>query len=122
MGYSKIASLGVGIGGFGSVKNAKDLVGPMTISVPMSAMGMLLAKKEDLSTPYPKFFIPTIDTSGFNGSFTKGAQIFYDLSVEPKELIFFNSRYLSMDLFKSEHKTELNELIIKFFKNINDKF
>ena len=38
IGYSKIASLGIGLGGLGSAKNAPDLVGLITISIPTGAI------------------------------------------------------------------------------------
>ena len=53
LGYSKIASLGVGLGGLGSAKNAEELVGLITISIPTSAMGTLIVTAEDFIIPYP---------------------------------------------------------------------
>ncbi len=122
LGYSKIASMGVGLGGFGSAKNARDLVGLITISIPTGVWPDLFVEKEDFNTPYPKLFISARDDFANNRPFAEYAQQLYDLSVEPRKLKIFSGRYHSMELFKSEHKTELTELIIKFFKTINEKY
>ena len=122
LGYSKIASLGVGVGGLGTAKNALDLVGMITISAPTGAMCTLIVTKEDFAIPYPKLFIAAIDTAGYNKSSGKAARRLYDLSVEPKEILIFSSKYQAMGLFRSEHGKELTELIIKFFKTINEKY
>jgi len=106
----------------GTAKNAHDFVGMITISIPTGAMGTLFVTKEDFAIPYPKLFIAAMDTSGYNKPYAKGARRLYDLSVEPKELLIFNSRYQSIGLFRSEHKTELHDLIIEFFKTINEKY
>ena len=119
LGYSKIASMGVGLGGLGSAKNAKELVGLITISIPTNAMGDLFVEKKDFNIPYPKLFIAARDDFGNNRPFAEYAHTLHDLSVEPRKLIIFSGRYHSMALFKSEHREELHDLIIDFFKALN---
>ena len=46
--------------------------------------------------------------------------LYPDLSAEPRKLLIFSGRYHSRALFKSEHKSELNDLIIEFFKTLNE--
>ena len=120
LGYTKIASMGVGLGGLGSAKNAQDLVGLITISIPTSAMGDLFVTEEDFAVPYPKLFIAARDDFGNNRPFAEYAHTLHDLSVEPRDLLIFSGRYHSMALFESEHKEELHDLIIDFFKSLNE--
>ena len=122
IGYSKIASLGIGLGGLGSAKNAPDLIGLITISIPTGAMPDLFVEKEDFSTSYPKLFIAAKDDFANNLPFAGFAHDMHDLSVDPSEVKIFSGRYHSMALFRSEHKTELHDLIIDFFKSLNEKY
>ena len=122
LGYSNIASMGVGLGGLGSATNARELVGLITISIPTSAMGTLFVTDEDLSVSYPKLFIAAKEDFGNNRPFAQYALSLYELSVEPKELKIFSGAYHSMALFDSEHKNELHDLIIDFFGSLNEQY
>lgn len=121
LGYGKIASLGVGLGGLGSVKNGHELMGLITISVPTSAMGALWVTRQDLGRPYPKLFISSEQDFANMRPFAAYAKTIHDSAVAPKELKIFSGNQHSMRLFDSEHDTELTRIIVDFFEALRDQ-
>lgn len=118
LGYDNIASLGVGLGGFGSAKNGPVLNGLITISILPVVNNRLGLDESDLSLPYPKLFISAENDFANGRPFAQYAADLHDLAAEPKQLKIYSGSFHSMELFHSEHSSELNDLIIEFFMSL----
>ena len=119
LGYDNIASLGVGLGGFGSAKNGPALNGLITISIPPVVNNRLGLDESDLSSPYPKLFISAEHDYANGRPFAQYAIDLYDIAVEPKQLKIYSGNYHSMELFHSSHAADLNNLIVEFFGDLS---
>lgn len=134
-GYSRIACMGVGIGGTACAKNAPDgsLVGMVLVSAPTDistaeiieepelevVLHQLEITAEDLARlGYPILIIAAENDMAAGRSFAEMARAMYGYAADPKEIVIFPGSYHSMDLFRSEYGEEIYKRVYEFFDRI----
>jgi esterase/lipase len=134
-GFVRIACIGVGLGGIACAKSGKEpnMAGLVLVSSPIEITTGTLVEEPELQMivntleivpedlkglNYPILIIVAEDDKAAGRPFAEMAQTIYDFSSEPKEIKVFPGSYHSMELFRSEHGNEINNLIIDFIERI----
>jgi esterase/lipase len=134
-GFSRIICMGVGLGGIACAKSGResDIAGMVLISSPTDVttsklvedpelrmvVSTLEVEPEDMASPgYPKLIIVAEEDFAAGRPFAEMAQTLYDISGEPKTIKVFSGSYHSMQLFRSEHWSDLHDLLMDFFEEL----
>jgi esterase/lipase len=116
---SRIACIGSSMGGTACLEAALryDLEGVAAIAAPMSLGEPTKITVEDLKLlTLPKLFV-CADNDRY-GRLPGRTQLMYDESPEPKQLKFFPGTAHGTELFFTQHKEELRQLLLDFLDGL----
>jgi alpha/beta superfamily hydrolase len=118
-GFQRIACIGSSMGGTACLEAALryDLEGVAAIAAPMSLGEPTKITVEDLKLlTLPKLFI-CADNDRY-GRLPGCTQLMYDESPEPKKLKFFSETAHGTELFFTQHKEDLRQLLLDFLDSL----
>jgi alpha/beta superfamily hydrolase len=118
-GFRRIACIGSSMGGTACLEAALryDLEGIAAIAAPMSLGEPTKITVEDLKLlTLPKLFV-CADNDRY-GRLPGRTQLMYDESPEPKQLKFFPGTAHGTELFFTQHKEELRQLLLDFLDGL----
>ncbi|MEK6220749.1 MAG: alpha/beta hydrolase [Chloroflexota bacterium] len=112
-GFEKIVCIGGSMGGAACLRAGLevDIAGVVSLSAPMSMGAPTELTEENLPMLSERKLFVVAEN---DGSFALDAKRMYDLSPEPKEIQVYTGSAHGINLLKSPHKDELEQLIFDF--------